>query len=207
MSNDIFNQYGNDPITLFQAWYDEAAAQEPNDPEAICLATADKNGRPSARMVLLKECSPRGFKFHSNAHSHKGQDILDNPQASFCLYWKSTRKQIRVSGTVQSVSPDESDAYFATRPRARAIGAWASQQSQGFDHEDDLAKAVAFYEDKFKDADVIPRPDYWQGFLIVPDSIEFWIGNKDRLHTRFIYHRENTDIAAEDSWQARWLYP
>ena len=207
MSNEIFNQYGDDPIALFQRWYDEAAALEPNDPEAICLATADQNGCPSARMVLLKECTPRGFKFHSNAASHKGQDLNTNPQASFCLYWKSTRKQIRVSGQVNTVSDAESDAYFATRPRARAIGAWASQQSQSFDHEDDLAEAVAFYEDKFRDQETIPRPAHWQGFLIVPDSIEFWIGNKDRLHTRFIYQRDNVTTNSAAPWQAKWLYP
>lgn len=201
MADDIYAQYGSDPLALFQSWYDEAAAQEPNDPDAICLATADKDGRPSARMVLLKDISPRGFKFHTSTHSHKGHDMLENPYVSFCLYWKSTRKQIRVTGQVGTVSDAESDEYFATRPRARAIGAWASQQSHRFEHQDDLAKAVAFYEDQFADAPAIPRPDYWQGFLIVPDSIEFWIGHEDRLHTRFIYTK------TADGWDASWLYP
>lgn len=201
MADDIYTEFGTDPLALFQAWFDEANAKEPNDPEAICLATADAQGRPSARMVLLKELSERGFKFHSNIASHKGHDIMENPYASFCLYWKSTRKQIRVSGQVELVSDDEADAYFATRPRARAIGAWASQQSQPFEHKDDLDKAVAFYDEKFDGVQDIPRPEHWKGFLIVPESIEFWIGNQDRLHTRFIYTK------TPEGWAASWLYP
>ncbi len=202
MSNQVFTQFGHDPLALFTTWMDEARDSEVNDPEAICLATADKDGRPSARMVLLKGISEAGFKFHTNINSQKGQDMLANPHVSFCLYWKSTRKQIRVSGQVCSVPDSESDEYFTTRPRARAVGAWASQQSQPFEHEEDLAKAVAFYDDEFKETDTIPRPDYWKGFLIIPDSIEFWIGNEDRLHTRFIYRKDD-----KGAWDAGWLYP
>lgn len=202
MNNSIFTQYGHDPILLFQNWYDEAERTEINDPETICLATADKDGRPSARMVLLKEISERGFKFHTNATSEKGQDILENPHVSFCLYWKSTRKQIRVTGTASLVSDAESDEYFKTRPRARAIGAWASLQSQTFDDEGTLDAAIAAIEQGFKDTDQIPRPPHWKGYLIKPDRIEFWIANKDRLHTRFIYTQND-----KGNWNASWMHP
>lgn len=201
MSHEIFTQFGADPIALFQRWYDEAAPLEPNDPEAICLATADKKGKPSARMVLLKEISAAGFKFHTNATSEKGNDILENPHVSFCLYWKSTRKQIRVTGTAAPTSATESDEYFKSRPRPRAIGAWASQQSQPYETTKDLEKAIIHYEKKFKDTREIPRPPAWQGFRIIPDSIEFWISHPDRLHTRFIYKKNGS------SWSANWLYP
>jgi pyridoxamine 5'-phosphate oxidase len=201
MSHEIIKQFGPDPITLLQRWYDEAVPLEPNDPEAICLATADKQGRPSARMVLLKEISHEGFKFHTNTGSEKGQDILENPHVSFCLYWKSTRKQIRVTGIAAPVSTEESDTYFKTRPRARAIGAWASDQSESFEHETDLSKSFSTFEEKFKHQTEIPRPPQWQGFRIIPDSIEFWIGHPDRLHTRFIYRKDG------NSWIAEWLYP
>ena len=202
MKNDIFSEYGDDPLALFQQWYDEADALEPNDTGAICLATSDAQGNPSARMVLLKGMDARGFKFHTNENSAKGQDISKNKNVSFCLYWKSTRKQIRVSGTVSTVSDAESDAYFKTRPHARAIGAWASDQSQSYGSPAELADKIAHYEDKFKDEQNIPRPPYWKGYLIVPSSIEFWIGNRDRLHTRFIYSKTDSG-----SWDAAWLYP
>lgn len=202
MSEQIFTQFGFDPITLFQHWLNEAKETEINDPEAICIATANAQGHPSARMVLLKDADKNGFKFHTNENSAKGQDMSENTHVSFCIYWKSTRKQIRVEGTVTTVPDAESDEYFKTRPRARAIGAWASQQSQGFADQNDLQKSIAYYEEKFKDADQIPRPPQWKGFRITPNSIEFWIGNKDRLHTRFIYRKNN-----DGDWNAEWLYP
>ncbi len=202
MNSEIFTQYGDDPMVLFSQWYDEAVILEPNDPEAICLASADKNGIPSARMVLLKEFSDRGFKFHTNENSAKGQNIADNPHVSFCLYWKSTRKQIRVTGVAETVSNAESDAYFKTRPRCRAIGAWASQQSQSYNRQEDLANAITHAEEKFKTDNEIPRPPQWKGYIIKPTSIEFWIANQDRLHTRFIYNRNDNG-----KWDTHWLHP
>jgi pyridoxamine 5'-phosphate oxidase len=201
MSQEIFEIYGKDPINLYQRWYKDAIPLEPNDPEAICLATADAQGRPSNRFVLLKDIAENGFKFHTNSTSEKGCDIAVNPHVAFTHYWKSTRRQIRVTGTAAPVPEAESDEYFATRPRARAIGAWASDQSQPYTTQTDLAKSVSLYESKFKNTDQIPRPPQWQGYRIIPETIEFWLGNRDRLHTRFIYKRRG------DHWTAEWLYP
>lgn len=201
MQNEIFLEYGNNPITLTQAWLSDAEKSEINDPEAVNLATADKNGRPSNRMVLLKEIDARGFKFHTNAESQKGRQILENPLASMCLYWKSTRKQIRIEGTIVEASAEESDAYFLTRPIERQIGAWASKQSMPFEKREDLLAAVKKYEEEFAGVDNIPRPPYWKGYRLVPESIEFWIAHKDRLHTRFKYIRNG------ETWNAFWLCP
>ncbi len=201
MTNEIFKTYGQDPIILYKQWYDEASPLEPNDPDAICLATADAQGRPSNRLVLLKDIAPHGFKFHTNTNSEKGQDIATNPHVAFTHYWKSTRKQIRVTGICTPVSPEESDAYFQTRPRARAIGAHASNQSQKFSNRTDLENALKAAKTQFENQKTIPRPPQWQGYRIAPQTIEFWIGNRDRLHTRFIYERHN------NKWTANWLFP
>ena len=147
----------------------------------VCLATADKEGHPSARMVLLKEISARGFKFHTNADSHKGQDIRGNPYAALCLYWKSTRKQIRIEGRVEQAGEDEADEYFATRSIERKIGAWASKQSTPFAHRAEMEEAVKKYEAEFAGADHIPRPPYWKGYRVIPVHIEFWIAHEARL--------------------------
>lgn len=201
MSDEIFSEYGNDPIQLAQGWLTEATLSEINDPEAVNLATADKHGRPSNRMVLIKAIDARGFKFHTNAESQKGQQILENPFASMCLYWKSTRKQIRIEGRIEEASPEEADEYFSTRPLERQIGAWASKQSTPFENRAELEAAVKKYEEEFAGLDNIPRPPYWKGYRLVPESIEFWIAHKDRLHTRFKYVRK------EQEWAAFWLCP
>lgn len=203
MNPEIAATYGDDPITLLQSWYDEAAPLELNDPDAIYLATSTPDAIPSVRAVLLKEIAADGFKFYTHAVSNKGKDLLSNPAVAFVMHWKSTRKQIRVTGQAHTVSQTESDDYFQTRPRARAIGAWASRQSEPYDQSTDIAEAVALYEDQFNTQDTIPRPPQWKGFRIVPDSIEFWIGHRDRLHTRFIYER----TASNSPWTSHWLYP
>lgn len=199
--HEIVQDYGEDPITLFQSWLTDAETQEINDPNAMCLATADEQGRPSARMVLLKEISPKGLRFHTNIESRKGQDIAQNPYGALCIHWKSLRKQIRAEGKLVLITPEESDAYFQTRPRARQIGAWASQQSRNFEHWDDLQTDIKTAEERFNDEDDIPRPPYWQGYRLVPDRIEFWIGQRDRLHTRFEY------ILKDGIWIPGWVYP
>lgn len=201
MSTEIFKQYGNDPIALAKDWLAEATETEPNDPEAVNLATATKDGRPSNRMVLLKEIDERGFKFHTNEQSQKGQQIAENPFASMCLYWKTTRKQIRIEGRITLAPPSEADEYFATRSVERQIGAWASKQSTPFEHFEDLQNTVKKYEAEFAGADNIPRPPYWKGYRLVPETIEFWIANKDRLHTRFKYIKNGNE------WTAHWLCP
>lgn len=200
--NEVFDKYGNDPIALCKNWLDEARETEPNDPEAVNLATADARGRPSNRMVLIKDISDKGFKFHTNANSHKGRDMADNPYASLCFYWKSTRKQIRIEGTTRPVSEEEADRYFESRPAERQIGAWASQQSEGYEDANHMEGAIEKFVKKFTGLDKIPRPPYWKGYRVAPTSIEFWIAHKHRLHTRFIY-KKNKD----GSWTAHWLCP
>jgi pyridoxamine 5'-phosphate oxidase len=201
MTDEITKEYGNDPVALCQRWLAEAELSEPNDPEAVNLATASKDGRPSNRMVLLKEIDERGFKFHTNEQSHKGKDIAENPFGAMCLYWKSIRKQIRIEGRIEQASAEEADQYFQTRPIERQIGAWASKQSTAFEKRADLEAAIKKYEDEFAGADNIPRPSYWKGYRLIPESIEFWIAHKDRLHTRFVYKKSN------EGWAAHWLCP
>lgn len=202
MTNEIFEQYGNDPISLAKTWLAEAEQSEPNDPEAVNLATCDSDGQPSNRMVLIKDISDKGFKFHTNADSRKGQDITANPKAAMCFYWKSIRKQIRITGQIEETTTEESDAYFETRPIERQIGAWASKQSTPFEKWDDLQAAVQKYEEEFSGSDNIPRPPYWKGYRLVPETIEFWIAHKDRLHTRFVYTKTESG-----EWTATWLCP
>ena len=201
INSEIFEEFGNDPIGLCRQWYEEAEKTELNDPEAVCLATCDANGNPSNRMVLLKEMRETGFKFHTNEKSRKGRDIAKNPKGAMCLYWKSTRKQIRITGHIYQVPPEETDEYFATRSIERRIGAWASKQSERYEKRDDLEKAVKKFEEEFAGIDNIPRPPYWKGYRLVPETIEFWIAHKDRLHTRFIYEKDG------DAWTASWLCP
>jgi len=206
MSNEIFKEYGNNPFNLCKDWLADAEKSEPNDPEAVCLATCDSDGNPSNRMVLIKSIDKNGFKFHTNSDSRKGRDIADNPKAAMCLYWKSTRRQIRIEGTIEQATDTEADEYFATRPIERQIGAWASKQSSSFDKWEDMEAAVKKYEDEFAGVDNIPRPEYWNGYRLVPRSIEFWIAHKDRLHTRFVYTKTDTD-QENNEWTAHWLCP
>ncbi|MEM7680214.1 MAG: pyridoxamine 5'-phosphate oxidase [Pseudomonadota bacterium] len=202
MSDEIFKEFGNDPIKLCQDWYDEAEPLEPNDPDAVTLATATPDGKPSLRWVLVKEISDNGFKFHTNAESQKGQELLANPHAAINFYWKSTRKQIRVMGKAEIIDDQETALYFEGRSRGRQIGAWASQQSRPYEKQDDLQNAIEAAEARFDGVEDIPCPDYWKGFRLVPKSIEFWISHKDRLHTRFIFKKSEDGI-----WQAHYLYP
>ena len=202
LNNEIFDEYGTDPIALCKDWLSEAVAKEINDPEAVCLATSTPDGRPSNRMVLIKEIDERGFKFHTNAESRKGEEIQENPHAALCFHWKSLRKQIRIEGQVHAISEEESDKYFTTRPIERQIGAWASDQSRPYETLAEMQAAIEKYTQKFKDVENIPRPPHWKGFRLDPTSIEFWIGNRARLHTRFVYTK--TD---DGTWNATWLCP
>jgi pyridoxamine 5'-phosphate oxidase len=174
---------GTDPFSLFQSWYDEAVAAEVNDPDAMALATVDKGGMPSVRMVLLKEWAPDGFVFYTNYESRKSGELDATGKAAFCIHWKSLRRQVRVVGPVSRVDAARSDAYFASRGRGSRIGAWASAQSRPLDSRDSLAAAVAEVEARFPDD--VPRPPHWGGFLIAPQEIEFWADGDHRLHDRF----------------------
>ena len=190
----------NEPFARFAAWMAEATAREPNDPNALCLATATPEGRPSARMVLLKGVDARGFVFYTNLESRKGQELIANPFAALCFHWKSLQRSVRVEGPVERVSDSEADAYYASRARGSRIGAWASRQSRPLEGRFALEKAVADYTLKFGLAE-IPRPPFWSGFRLVPDRLEFWQDMPFRLHDRLVFHR------AGAGWRTEALYP
>ncbi|MEE4351207.1 MAG: pyridoxamine 5'-phosphate oxidase [Pacificimonas sp.] len=189
----------SDPFSLFAAWMAEAEASEPNDPNAMALATAGPAG-PSVRMVLLKGISEGGFVFYTNAESRKGGDLAESETAALLFHWKTLRRQIRISGPVAPVSEDESDAYFATRPRGSQIGAWASQQSRPLSGRDELTKRTAMFTEKFAGRDV-PRPDHWFGWRVIPDQFEYWIDRDSRMHERYLF------TASDGGWTRGQLYP
>lgn len=189
-----------DPFALFQAWLEEAARSEPNDPNAVCLATATPDGRPSARMVLLKGLDARGFVFYTNLESRKGQELAANPQAAMCFHWKTLQRSVRVEGPVEPVGAAEADAYFASRARGSRIGAWASRQSRPLEGRWALEKAVAEYTLRFGLGE-IPRPPHWSGFRLLPARIEFWRDMPFRLHERRLFHRRG------EGWETELLYP
>jgi pyridoxamine 5'-phosphate oxidase len=191
-----------EPFLLFKQWLDEASASEPNDANAVALATVDADGLPDVRMVLLKGVDQHGFVFYTNFESVKGREILGNMKAALCFHWKSLRRQVRVRGPVEVVSDAEADAYYATRPRGSRIGAWASKQSRPLESRFALEKAVAEYTARYAIGD-IPRPKHWSGFRIVPRTIEFWHDRPFRLHDRMVFSR----AADNDGWNKTRLYP
>jgi pyridoxamine 5'-phosphate oxidase len=190
----------DDPIAGFEAWMAEAAKTEPNDPNAVCLATATPEGRPSARMVLLKGVDARGFVFYTNLESRKGGELAANPFAALCFHWKTLQRSVRVEGRVEAVSAEEADAYYASRARGSRIGAWASRQSRPLEGRFALEKAVAEYTLKFGLGE-IPRPAFWSGFRLVPDRMELWRDMPFRLHERRVFHRVG------EGWEMEMLYP
>ena len=191
-----------DPFALFAEWFAEAEKSEPNDPNAMSLASVDAAGMPNVRMVLLKGFDEQGFVFYTNFESQKGREILGSGKAALCFHWKSLRRAVRVRGPASPVSDAEADAYFDTRPRDSRIGAWASQQSRPLESRFALEKQVALYAAKYAVGHV-PRPPYWSGFRIVPTYVEFWQDKPFRLHDRLILTRDN----AATPWTETKFYP
>lgn len=191
-----------DPIALFEAWFKEARAKEPNELEAVALATADAQGHPNVRMVLLKHVDQNGFVFYTNTESTKGGELKANPNAALCFHWKSLGRQVRVRGSVVPVSAAEADAYFATRAKDSQIGAWASPQSRPLEGRFALEKEVARVAAKYAQTSV-PRPPYWSGFRVQPLEIEFWRNRPFRLHDRLHYSRDSLNAP----WRTQKLFP
>lgn len=200
MSSKMNEPNPEDPIELFRAWLREATQSEPSDSTAVALATADADGKPSVRMVLLKDVDARGFVFYTNLDSRKGRELRANPRAALCFHWKSLGRQVRVEGSIAPVADAEADAYFASRDRSSRIGAWASRQSQPLESRFALEKRVAEFTAKFHVGNV-PRPEFWSGFRLAPEAIEFWQERPFRLHDRTVYHRQG------DAWTTIKLYP
>jgi pyridoxamine 5'-phosphate oxidase len=189
-----------DPFALFDEWLTEARASEPNDPEAMALATADADGRPALRMVLLKGHGPDGFVFYTNEHSAKGGHLARNPHAALLLHWKSMRRQIRLEGAVERLSDEQADAYFASRARDSQLGAWASDQSRPLDRRETFEQQFEQVKLQFE-GEQVPRPPHWGGYRLVPQRMEFWSDRPHRLHERRLFEREC------DGWREGLLYP
>jgi pyridoxamine 5'-phosphate oxidase len=192
----------NDPFALFEAWMAEATTSEINDPNAMALASVDADGLPNVRMVLLNGRDERGFVFYTNSQSQKGAELDGQGKAAAVFHWKSLRRQIRIRGPVEMVSPEEADAYFNSRPRDSRIGAWASQQSRPLESRVALEKAVAGYAARFA-IGTIPRPPHWNGYRIMPTYFEFWHDRPFRLHDRVIFKRPG----ASAGWTPERWYP
>ena len=189
-----------DPIEQFRRWFDEALEADLHEPNAFVLATATPDGKPSARVVLLKGLDGRGFVFYTNYEGRKGRELEENPRAALLFYWGELERQVRVEGTVSRVSGRESDAYYASRPRGSRLGAWVSQQSRVVEGREVLEARIADLEAEYEGREV-PRPAFWGGYRVEPEAVEFWQGRENRLHDRIVYRRE------DGGWKIERLQP
>jgi pyridoxamine 5'-phosphate oxidase len=192
----------DDPFKLFEKWFDEAKKKEINDPNALALGTASKNGIPSVRMVLLKGFDNNGFIFYTNLNSQKGNELRDNPNATMCFHWKSLLRQIRIVGTLKLVDDKTADDYYNTRSYESRIGAWASKQSSILKNREELLDSLVTFKKKYKDKDNVPRPDHWSGWNLKPSSIEFWLDGDNRIHERLKY-----SLDENNNWVKKLLSP
>ena len=181
-----------DPFQLFYEWMEEAKKTEPNDPNAVSLATSNKNSIPSVRMVLLKDFSQNGFVFYTNLNSQKGNELKENPYAAMCFHWKSLLRQIRIVGKISLVPDEVADKYYSSRAYESRIGAWASNQSEELKSRDQLVKSIEDYKKKFNDVTNVPRPSHWSGWKLSPDCFEFWLDGDNRIHERLKYNKDRS---------------
>jgi len=191
----------SDPLELFKIWMTEAEKKEINDPNGFSLATSSKSGNPDVRMLLLKGMSSKGFVFYTNLNSPKSLDLKENPKAAMCFHWKSLQRQVRILGSVTQVDDSDADSYFSSRPYESKIGAWASDQSNILKERDELLKKISNFKKKYPDEKKLPRPKHWSGWCLSPLSIEFWLGDKYRIHERLRYNKVLKD------WKKEVLYP
>ena len=190
------------PTDLFKEWFNEAKKTEINDPNAFSLATCDKKGVPSVRIVLLKDFSNNGLVFYTNLNSKKSNDIKENPNGSICFHWKSLLRQIRITGKIFQVPDEEADEYYKTRSYGSRIGAWASKQSSILKSREELYDSIEIYKKKFKDENNVPRPDHWSGWNLKPNTMEFWLDGENRIHQRLKYSKKENG-----SWEKILLSP
>ena len=181
-----------DPIQLFNEWMEMAKKSEPNDPNAVALATSSKNNIPSLRMVLLKDFNLNGFVFYTNLDSQKGNELKENPYAAMCFHWKSLLRQVRIVGKISLISDKVADEYYSSRAYESRIGAWASKQSEELKSRDELINTIEKYKKKFNDEKNVPRPSYWSGWILSPYSIEFWLDGENRIHERLKYTKSSS---------------
>ena len=183
----------NDPIQLFKTWMDEAKKTEPNDPNALSLATADKNGVPSVRIVLLKDFGKGGFTFYTNLDSPKSLHIEKNPKAEMCFYWKSLQRQVRIFGSINKVKDEIADKYFSSRDYGSKIGAWSSEQSRILQNKHEILKRIDGFKKTYPENGNVPRPENWSGWILEPTRIEFWLKGPNRIHERLRYSKESNN--------------
>ena len=182
----------DDPIHLFDTWMEEAKKTEPNDPNAVALATSSKKNVPSVRMVLLKDFNQNGFVFYTNLDSQKGHELKQNPNVAMCFHWKSLLRQIRIVGTLKQVDDKTADEYYSSRAYESRIGAWASKQSEELNSREQLLNSIQDYKKKYSNKLDVPRPSHWSGWTLYPDSIEFWLDGENRIHERLKYNKGNS---------------